>query len=508
MNNMRPRASKMDFDVIICFEIHAELKTQTKLFCTCPTKPGAPPNTQVCPVCTGHPGTLPVLNKKAVEQCIKAGLALNCSIRERAKFARKNYFYPDLPKGYQISQYEEPLCEEGFIEITGDDGEPYQVGIKRIHLEEDAGKLMHFSRSGTQGAGPGEAAEYSLVDFNRAGIPLIEIVADHTRNPVRSVEEARRYLEAVRQVLRYIDASDCIIEEGQFRCDVNISLRPKGSQGFNDRVEIKNMASFKAVMAALEYEIRRQSEILATGGTVAQETRLFDEEKQVTLLMRTKEDAPDYRYFPEPDLVELDISRELVEKIARDMPELPSVKAQRFVTTYGITKADALLLTRERELSHYFEAAAKHCEDKKRLTIWTIKELFRLLNESKIAIEECLVPPEHFGRLVQLIASGEITEKIGRVVLKEMFETALSSGSPGKGPEEIIEERGLKPIVDERELEQLVVEAIEAHPDAARKIQEGSPEPVNFLIGQIMKRTNGRAHAGKLRQIISAKFSL
>ena len=491
----------MDFDVIICFEIHAELKTESKLFCPCPTKPGAPPNTQVCPVCAGHPGTLPVLNRRAVEQCIKAGLALNCNIREKARFARKNYFYPDLPKGYQISQYEEPLCEDGYLEIMGDDGGPYQVGIKRIHLEEDAGKLVHSAKSL-------ERSDYSLVDFNRAGVPLIEIVADHTKNPVRSVEEARRYLEGVRQILRYIDASDCIIEEGQFRCDVNISLKPVGSDQFNERVEIKNMASFRAVMAALEYEIKRQSEILSTGGTVSQETRLYDEEKQITILMRSKEDAPDYRYFPEPDLVELYIAQEMVEKIASHMPELPSVKAQRFVAAYGISKADALLLTRERELSHYFEKAASHCQDKKRLTIWTIKELFHILNENKITIEECPVPPQDFGRLVELISSGEITEKIGKTVLKEMFEAALSSGKPtNKGPDQIIEERGLKPIMDKDSLERLVMEAMEAHPEVVEKIRAGSPEPVNFLIGQIMKKTNGRAHAGMLRQIMVEKFS-
>ena len=280
----------MDYEVIICFENHVELNTETKLFCNCLTNYGARQNSQICPVCTGQPGALPVLNKKAVEHSIRAGLALNCTISEHCRFARKNYFYPDLPKGYQISQYERPFCENGYLEITGDDGLPYVVGIKRIHLEEDAGKLVHSSDSL-------KTSDYSLVDYNRSGVPLLEIVADHTLNPLRSIREARIYLEKMRQILKYLEVSDCIIEKGQFRCDVNISIRPEGSQDFGNRAEIKNMASFKAIMDALDYEVERQTKILRSGGEIFQETRLFDEEKKVTVAMRSKEDAPDYRYL-------------------------------------------------------------------------------------------------------------------------------------------------------------------------------------------------------------------
>ena len=293
----------MDTEVIICFEVHAELGTQTKLFCGCRNAPGAAPNSHICPVCTGQPGALPVLNRRAVEYCVKAGLAFNCDINTEARFARKNYFYPDLPKGYQISQYERPFCENGFLDIEGDDGRPYPVGIRRIHLEEDAGKLVHSSESFDE-------ADYSLVDFNRASVPLIEIVGDHTRNPLRSVREARAYLEKMRQVLRYIGVSECNMEQGQFRCDVNVSIRPEGSTEYGNRSEIKNMASFRFVTEALEYEIDRQFELLRSGKPVIQETRLFDEECRVTLPMRSKEDAPDYRYFPDPDLVQIDLDRE------------------------------------------------------------------------------------------------------------------------------------------------------------------------------------------------------
>ena len=482
----------MDYEVIICFEIHAEMSTQSKMFCQCSTRPGAPPNTNICPVCTGQPGTLPVLNKKAVEYGIRAGLALNCKINRYSRFARKNYFYPDLPKGYQISQYEEPLCEDGQVEIEGDDGNPYFVGIKRIHLEEDAGKLVHSSKSF-------DKATYSLVDYNRAGVPLMEIVSDHTRNPIRSLDEARRYLERVRQILQYIDVSQCIIEEGQFRCDVNVSLRPKGSKNFLERSEIKNMASFKAVLEALKYEIKRQSQILDSGGELTQETRLFDEDKGITIPMRGKEDAPDYRYFPEPDLVELEITEEMISRIKQEMPELPHLRIERIIKEYGITQADAVLLTKERRLSDFFEESARFCQDKKKLATWITKELFRLLNESSMGIDECPLKPEFLGNLVSMISGGEITEKIGKIVLKEMFQT-------GKSPETVIEEKDLKPIQDPALLQDLIQSTAKEFPEAVKQIKAGEKEPVNFLMGQIMKKTRGKADPVMLRKMILDKI--
>ena len=337
----------MDYDLIICFETHVELNTRTKLFCDCAVSYDSPPNSRICPVCTGQPGALPVLNKKAVEYCICAGLALDCRINRQSRFARKNYFYPDLPKGYQISQYERPFCEDGTFEIMGDDGLPYAVGIKRIHLEEDAGKLVHSSRSMDE-------SEYSLVDYNRSSVPLLEIVTDHERNPMRSVHEARAYLEKLRQTLRYIEISECIIEQGQFRCDVNISIRPRGSQEFGNRAEIKNMASFRFIMNALEFEIERQKEIFEAGGEIPQETRTFDEQKGITLPMRSKEDAPDYRYFPDPDLLEVAIDDRMIQEIRDAMPELPDQKVNRIIEEYGIPKQDALVLTRDRAVSEFF----------------------------------------------------------------------------------------------------------------------------------------------------------
>jgi len=484
----------MDFDTIICFEVHAELSTRTKLFCDCPIDYDAPPNRQICPVCTGQPGSLPVLNKRAIEYCVRAGLALNCTINPHARFARKNYFYPDLPKGYQISQYEEPLCEDGYLVISGDDAQPYSVGIKRIHLEEDAGKLVHASKSF-------ESADYSLVDFNRSGIPLIEIVSDHTRNPVRSLQEARTYLEKMRQILRYIGVSDCIMEKGQFRCDVNISLRPRGSHDFGNRAEIKNMSSFKFVLEALEYEIRRQAEILESGGKISQETRLFDETKRATISMRGKEDAPDYRYFPEPDLVELDIDGAFIGAIRQDMPELPDQRVKRFISAYGISQNEASLLTKDRQTAEYFEKCVPHCRSCRKLSTWIAKDLFRLLKEKSLPIDECTISPRNFGRLMDLIDKGEITDAIARVVLEEMFET-------GRAPDLIIKEKDLQPLQETDVIESLIDQVVTGNPETVAKVREGNHEPVNFLIGQIMRKTNGRADPKKVREILQDKLGL
>ena len=478
----------MDYDVIICFEVHAELGTRTKLFCGCPNRPDAPPNACVCPVCTGQPGALPVLNRKAVEYCVRAGLALHCDIRSDACFARKNYFYPDLPKGYQISQYERPFCEDGHLEITGDDGLPYAVGIKRIHLEEDAGKLVHSSDALDE-------ADSSLVDYNRACVPLIEIVADHTRNPLRSVNEARTYLEKLRRVLRYIGVSDCSMEKGQFRCDVNVSLRPRGSREFGDRAEIKNMASFRFVSEAITFEVERQAELLRTGKPVLQETRLFDETRKRTLPMRGKEDAPDYRYFPDPDLVDVHLDRAYVEAVRGTLPELPDDRVTRLVREHRIPAEDAAVLTRDREVSDFFDQCVPHCDDAPRLGRWILKDLFKLLNAASLTMQACPVDPEAFARLVNLVSRGDVTERAGRIVLEEVFRK-------GRDPEAVVEEKGLRAIQDERVLEDVVAQVMEEHAEVVKKIQAGQQEPIHFLVGQVMKKTSGRAHAGRIREIL------
>ncbi len=482
----------MEYDIIICFETHVELKTETKLFCDCLVKYEAPPNSQICPVCTGQPGALPVLNKKAVEYAIRAGLALNCTINRESRFARKNYFYPDLPKGYQISQFERPFCEHGYLEITGDDGKPYVVGLKRIHLEEDAGKLVHSS-------GSLEASEYSLVDYNRSSVPLLEIVADHERNPLRSVKEARTYLDKLKQILKYIEISDCMLEKGQFRCDVNISIRPKGSKRLGNRAEIKNMSSFRFITEALEYEIKRQSELIESGSRVSQETRLFDEEKKITRPMRSKEDAPDYRYFPDPDLIEVEIDREFLQGIEDSVPELPDQKLDHLIKNFGIPRHDAIILTRERKVSDFFEKCALHCNDRRRLSHWITKDLFKLLNDSSLTIEECQIRPKDFSQLINLTDRGDITDSIGRTVLYEMFRT-------GKNPETIIEAKGLKPIQDVDLLDKILDEVIGENPDAVSKIKQGITKPIDFLVGQVMKKTRGKAPAKKVRELVHKKL--
>jgi len=482
----------MEYEYIICFETHVELNTNTKLFCGCRVSYDAPPNSCVCPVCTGQPGALPVLNKKAVEYAVKAGLALNCRINTFSRFARKNYFYPDLPKGYQISQYELPFCEDGFLEITDDKGNPYRVGIKRIHLEEDAGKLVHSADTSGE--------DYSLVDYNRSSVPLLEIVTDHERNPMHSLQEGRAYLEKLKQILKYIEISECMMERGQLRCDVNISIRPRGSSEFGNRAEIKNMSSFRFILEALEYEIKRQKDIIESGAEVKQETRFFDEEKKITLPMRSKEDAPDYRYFPDPDLMEVKIDRDFIDMIQKVMPELPDRQLNRIIEQYGIPKNDAVILTKDKAISEYFTACAAICEDKRRLGNWIIKELFKLLNEASVSIVSCPVRPHDFVRLIEVVSKGSITESIGRTVLSEMFST-------GKGPDSIIDEKGLKPIEDDSALLKELEEIIRENPEAAARIKAGETKPVDFILGQVMKKTRGKADPKKVRDLIGKILS-
>ena len=482
----------MEYDTIICFETHVELKTETKLFCNCSVGYEASPNSLICPVCTGQPGALPVLNKKAVEYTIMAGLALNCTINRMSRFARKNYFYPDLPKGYQISQYERPFCENGHLEIIGDDGQPYTVGIKRIHLEEDAGKLVHSSNSF-------EAAEYSLVDYNRSTVPLLEIVCDHEKNPMRSIHEARNYLEKLRQILQYIGISDCMQEKGQMRCDVNVSIRPRGSNTFGNRSEVKNMSSFRFILNAIEYEMRRQAEVIESGGRVDQETRLFDEDSKTTVSMRSKEDAPDYRYFPDPDLLNVEIDDAFIREAQDRIPELPDQKLNRIIDQFGIPKNDAKILTKDKAVSDFFGACAPMCQDKKKMSHWIIKELFRLLNDASQKMEDCLISPDHFSLLVNFISTGEITERIARTVLEEMF-------TSGESPEAIVNKRGLKPIADNETLVKLLDEVMAENPKVVDQIKAGEMKPIDFLIGQVMKNTKGKANAKKVKDLITKKL--
>ena len=483
----------MEYELIICFETHVELDTRSKLFCECPVKYNASPNSAVCPVCTGQPGALPVLNKRAVEYAIKAGLALNCRVNRLSRFARKNYFYPDLPKGYQISQFELPFCEDGYLEIPGDDGQPYQVGIKRIHLEEDAGKLVHSSDSFDE-------ADYSLVDYNRSSVPLLEIVTDHERNPMRSLTEAKAYLEKLRQTLKYIEISECAMEKGQLRCDVNISIREKGAQEFGNRAEVKNMSSFKFIMDALEYEIKRQKGIIESGKEVKQETRLFDESTKKTHLMRSKEDAPDYRYFPDPDLLEVDLDEDFISRVTDTMPELPDQKLAMIIEKYNIPKNDAVTLTKDRAVSDYFIECIKTCEDNRRLSNWIINDLFRYLNDASVSITECPVKPVDMARFINLIAMGDLTEPIAKRVLGEMFET-------GKGPDLIIEEKDLRPVSDDSIIERILDEVAQANPETIAQIKAGETKPIDFLLGQVMRKTKGKANPKIVRESIIKRFS-
>ena len=484
----------MEYDAIICFETHVELKTETKLFCGCRVAYDIPPNTEICPVCTGQPGALPVLNKKAVEYAIRAGLALGCAINQRSRFARKNYFYPDLPKGYQISQYELPFCENGYLEITGDDGQPYPVGIKRIHLEEDAGKLVHSSDSF-------DDADYSLVDYNRSSVPLLEIVGDHEQNPLRSIQEARTYLEKLRQILRYIGISDCKMEKGQLRCDVNLSIRPKGTKKFNNRTEVKNMSSFRFMMEALEYEMKRQAEIFESGGAIEQETLLFDEVKRITRPMRSKENAPDYRYFPDPDLLEVNLENKFVDSIRSALPELPHQRVKRIMDKYAIPRDDALILTKDRDISDYFTACVSHCQDPKKLSHWIIKELFRLLKEASFAISECPITPKDFAELVNLVSQGNVTPGIGREILDDMFKT-------GEDPASIIDKKGLKPIQDDDQLEAFLDDVMNENPKVVTQIREGNLKPIDFLVGQVMRKTKGKANPKSVIKLIHRKLEI
>lgn len=477
-----------EWEVVIGLEVHAELLTQSKLFCGCSTQFGREPNTQVCPVCLGLPGTLPVLNRKAVEYTIKAGLALNCDIAEYSKFDRKNYFYPDLPKAYQISQYDLPLCKDGYITITVG-GEEHRIGINRIHLEEEAGKSLH---SGDTILG----SEHSLIDYNRCGIPLIEIVSEPD---IRSPEQARLYLDRLKAILQYIEVSDCKMQEGSLRCDANISLRPKGSTEFGVKSEIKNLNSFRAVQKALEYEVKRQKAQLEAGEPLVQDTRHWDEARGVTVQMRTKEEASDYRYFPEPDLVPVVIDRSWIEAVKETIPELPDARKRRFMDQYGLPEHDAGLLTESKAMADFFEDCVNQYPDAKTVSNWIMSEMLRMINASEQEVEDIAITPGHLVELLRLIDDGTISGKIGKDVFTEMFNT-------GKKPSVIVKEKGLKQISDEGELEAIVEKVISDNPKSVGDYKSGKKQAVGFLVGQVMKATRGQANPQKVNQLLVKKL--
>jgi aspartyl-tRNA(Asn)/glutamyl-tRNA(Gln) amidotransferase subunit B len=474
----------MKYEAVIGLEVHAQMLTDSKVFCGCSTKFGSGPNTQTCEICIGMPGVLPVLNKKALEFAIRTGLATNCTISSYSRFARKNYFYPDLPKGYQISQYEHPICEHGFIEIVAD-GEVRRIGITRIHMEEDAGKNIH------EGGG-----NYSFVDLNRAGVPLMEIVSEPD---IRSPKEASEYMKKLRSILRYLGVCDGNMEEGSLRCDANVSVRPVGQVEFGTRAEVKNINSFRFVEKAVEYEIKRQIKVIEEGGKIIQETRLWDSGKGITESMRSKEEAHDYRYFPEPDLVPIAADRSWVELIKAGLPELPDARRGRFVAEYGIPQYDADLLTSERSIAEWFEDAVKAGGQPKAVSNWMMGDLMRLLNEENKFIEECPLRPAQLAEMLDLLDKGTISGKIAKTVFEEMYRS-------GKNAEEIVREKGLVQISDESEIEKAVDEIIAKSPKEAERFRAGDEKLLGFFVGQVMKATKGKANPKMLNDLLKKKL--
>lgn len=476
-----------DYEIVIGLEVHIELKTNSKIFCGCSNAFGAEPNTNVCPVCSGFPGMLPVLNRQVVDFAIRAGLALNCQIASYSKFDRKNYFYPDLPKAYQISQFDLPICLNGYLDIDVD-GQQKRIGIIRAHMEEDAGKLVH---QGTITTTP-----FSLVDLNRSGVPLLEIVS---HPDMRSAREARDYLEKLRATILFAGVSDCKMQEGSLRCDANVSVRPWGQEALGTRTEIKNLNSFRALERAIEFEAARQMTALEDGETIVQETRTWDEEKQVTRSMRSKEEAHDYRYFPEPDLPPLCISREWVEEIQRTMPELPATAQQRLVEEHGLSSYDAAMLTLTPEYLAFFDQCVKEHPQPKVVANWMMSELNKFLNQSNMEIGTCAIQPGQLARLLGLIDKGTISGKMAKDVFAEMF-------ASGSDPDLIIKEKGLEQISDQGALTAVVDQVLRDHPKVVDDYRNGKEKAVGFLVGQIMKATRGQANPAMVNQLIAERI--
>ena len=471
--------SREDYEVVIGLEVHAELSTKTKIFCSCPTAFGAAPNTHTCPICMAMPGTLPVLNEKVVEYAVKAGLATNCEISRNSKNDRKNYFYPDLPKAYQISQFDKPLCEHGYVEIDTKEGKK-KIRITRIHIEEDAGKLNHDEFGGG-----------SLVDLNRAGVPLIETVSEPD---IRSAEEAESYLRKLKSIFEYIEVSDCKMQEGSLRADVNVSVKKKTDTKLGTRTEMKNMNSFRSIVRAIEYEVDRQIDILEDGGTITQETLRWDDVSGKTFPMRDKEDAQDYRYFPDPDLVAIKLSEEYIQNIKDNLPELPESRKQRYLEEYNLSEKDAKLLTSSKYLSDLFEGAVKVCNNPKAVNNWIISDISRILNETETEPISIPFDSNQLGKLVILIDKGTISSSIGKKVLVELFENP-------RDPEDIIKEKGWIQISDEGALKEVVMKILEANPQSIADYKAGKDKALGFLVGQAMKETKGKANPQMLNKM-------
>ncbi len=479
----------MKYEAVIGLEVHTELRTATKIFCSCKTSFGADPNTNVCPVCLGLPGVLPVLNRHVLEFAVRTGLALNCEIARYSKFDRKNYYYPDLPKNFQTSQYDLPICGPGYLDVEVD-GKTSRIRITRAHMEEDAGKLVHHGTSITD-------SDYSLVDYNRTGTPLLEIVSEPD---MRTAKEAVAYMEKLRAILQYCEVSDCKMEEGSLRCDANISVRPVGQKELGTKTEIKNINSFRGVERAIEYEARRQVEVLEEGGKVVQETRTWDEKEGVTKSMRKKEEANDYRYFPEPDLVPFTVSEEYIENIRKTLPELPDARKTRYMESYGLDAYNADYLTNDKDRADYFEAVVAAGADPKEAANWLMGDFAKQMAQSDVDMKSVPVTAAQMAELLKLIAAGTISGKIAKQVFPEMWET-------GKQAAAIVEEKGLVQISDTGALEELAAKVIAANPQSVEDFKAGKKKAVGFLMGQIMKETKGQANPQVVNGILTKKLS-
>ena len=478
----------MNYEMIIGLEVHAQLKTKSKIFCSCPTEFGKPANENTCPICLGMPGVIPVLNKKAIQLAMRACLSTNCHIASVNRFARKNYFYPDLPKGYQISQFELPLGIDGHVNIQIN-GTKKKIGLTRIHMEEDAGKLIHGENLGSPGK--------SYVDFNRTGVTLVEIVSEPD---LRSGEEAREYLTQLKSILDYAEVSDCNMEEGSLRCDANVSVRPEGQKEFGTRTETKNLNSFRFVQRAIEYEFNRQIKVLEQGDSIVQETRLYDSNKGVTFTMRSKEEAHDYRYFPEPDLVPVEISDEWIKETMDDLPELPEQKRERFVQSYNIPEYDAVVLTTSRNIADYYEKSVSLYPEPKEISNWIMGELLRQLKIDGRKIDESPIKPEGLIALLKLIKEGTLSAKMAKTVFEEMYQSSKSAT-------EIVAQKGLAQITDSSTIENLVDEILKINTGQVEQYKNGKEKVFGFLVGQIMKQSKGQADPALVNKLLKDRIN-